>query len=156
LALTAIGRKTPMKKIRLSLDPILYHMEDRSGFASSHYIDLITGEVVSPDIDENITHEDVANEDRYFCVEPITSDEGYAIMQDFVAFVESDEIRDHLIDALERKKPFRNFKDAITEYPDIETRFYAYKDNRLKDILRDKLAEYGYELEEETIQPEDV
>jgi hypothetical protein len=145
-----------MKKIRLFLDPVLYYMEDRSGFASSHYIDLIKGEVVSPDVDDDITYEDVENSERYFCVEPITSDEGYEIMQDFVASIESDEIRDHLIDTLERKKPFRNFKDAITEYPDIETQFYEYKDNRLKDILRDQLAEYGYELEEETVQQGDV
>lgn len=145
-----------MKKIRLLLDPVLYYMEDTSGFASPHYIDLIKAEVVSPGVDDDITYEDVENEERYFCVEPITSDEGYEIMQDFVASVESDEIRDHLIDALERKKPFRNFKDAITEYPDIETTFYAYKDSRLKDILREQLAEYGYELEEENLQQEDV
>jgi hypothetical protein len=141
-----------MKKIRLFLDPVLYYMEDRSGFANSHYIDLIKGDVVSPDIDDDISYEDVENEERYFYIEPITSDEGYEIMQDFAASLEPDEIRDHLIDALERKKPFRNFKDAITEYPDIESKFYEYKDNRLKDILRNQLAEYGYELEEETFQ----
>ena len=139
-----------MKKIRLVLDAILYYMEDASAFANQHYIDLVEGEVVSPDLDDDIGYDDVENEERYFCIEPITSNEGYEIMQDFTASVESDEIRDHLIDALEQKKPFRNFKDTITKYPDIETRFHKYKDNRLKDILRNQLAEYGYELEEET------
>lgn len=141
-----------MKKIRLVLDSILYYMEDASAFANPHYIDLVEGEVVSPDLDDDTAREDVENEERYFCIEPITSNEGYEIMQDFVASVESDEIRDHLIDAIEQKKPFRNFKDTITEYPDIESRFHKYKDNRLKDILRNQLAEHGYELEEETFR----
>lgn len=144
-----------MKKIRLFLDPILYYMEDTSGFASAYYIDLEKGEVVSPDVDNDISYEDVENEKRYFGIQPITSDEGYEIMQDFAASVQSDEIRDHLIDALERKKPFRSFKDALTEYPDIESEFYGYKDRRLKDILKNQLTEYGYELEEETLPAEE-
>ena len=144
-----------MKKIKLFLDPILYYMEDSSGFASSHYIDLFKGKVVSPDVDDDISYEDVENEDRYFSIEPITSHEGYEIMQDFAASVESDEIRGHLFDVLERKKPFRNFKDTLADYPDIEKDFYEYKDNRLKEILRDQLAQCGYELEEETLQQTD-
>ncbi len=144
-----------MKKIKLFIDPILYYMEDSSGFASTHYIDLFKGDVVSPDVDDDVSYEDVENEDRYFYIEPITSHEGYEIMQDFAASVESDEIRGHLFDVLERKKPFRNFKDSLVDYPDIEKSFYEYKDNRLKEMLRDQLAERGYELEEETFQQAD-
>ena len=80
-----------MKKIKLFIDPVLYYMEDSSVFAGSHYIDLFEGEVISPDVDD-ISHEDVKNEDRYFYIEPITSHEGYEIMQDFAALEESDEI----------------------------------------------------------------
>jgi hypothetical protein len=135
-----------MKKIKLFIDPILYYMEDSSVFAGSHYIDLFEGEVISPDVDD-ISHEDVENKDRYFYIEPITSHEGYEIMQDFAALEESDEIRSRMFDVLERKKPFLNFKNAIADYPDIEKKFYEYKDNRLKEILKNRLAECGYELE---------
>lgn len=144
-----------MKKIELFLDPILYYMEDSSGFASSCYIDLLKGEVVLPDIDEDISDEDAENEDRYFYVEPIASHESYEIMQDFAASVESDEIRNQMFDALERKKPFFNFKSTLADYPDIQKKFFEYKDNRLKEILRDRLAEFGYGLEEKTIQKSD-
>jgi hypothetical protein len=135
-----------MKKIKLFIDPILYCMEDSSVFAGAHYIDLIKGEVISPDVGD-ISREDVENEDRYFYIEPITSHEGYEIMQDFAVLEESDEIRGHMFDALERKKPFLNFKNALADYPDIEKKFYEYKNNRLKEILKDRLAECGYELE---------
>ncbi len=135
-----------MKKIKLFIDPILYYMEDSSVFAGSHYIDLFEGEVVSPDVGD-ISHEDVESEDRYFYIEPITSNEGYEIMQDFAVLEESDEIRSRMFDVLERKKPFLNFKNVLTDYPDIEKKFYEYKSNRLKEILKDRLAECGYELE---------
>ena len=141
-----------MKNVKLFLDSILYYMEDSSGFASSCYIDLLKGEVVLPDVDEDISDEDAENEDRYFHVEPIESHEGYEIMQDFAASVESDEIRNQMFDALERKKPFFNFKSTLADYPDIQKKFFEYKDNRLKEILRDRLAECGYELEEKTIE----
>ena len=124
-------------------------MEDSSGFASSHYIDLIKGEVVSPDADEDIDLEDVEDDDRYFLIEPIPSHKGYEIMQDFAVAEESDEIRGHLFDALERKKPFRNFKNTLEAYPDVQKRFHAYKDSRLKEILKDRLEECGYYLEED-------
>jgi len=140
-----------MKKINLFLDPILYYMEDSSGFATPHYIDLQKEEVVSPDFDDGISHEDVEDEGRYLLIEPITSHEGYEIMQDFAESEDSDEIRALLIDALDRKKPFRNFKNAIAEYPDTQKNFHTYKDNRLKEILKDQLAERGYEFEEETL-----
>ena len=141
-----------MKKIRLFLDPILYYMEDNSGFSSPHYIDLLKEEVVSPDMDDSTSEEDLENEDRYLAIEPITSDEGYAIMQDFAALQESDEIRDHLFSALERKKPFLNFKEALADYPDTEKKFYEYKGNRLKKLLKRQLADREYELKEETFQ----
>jgi hypothetical protein len=144
-----------MKKIRVFLDPILYHMEDSSGFANSQYIDLLEGEVVSPDVSDDIDYEDVEDDDRYFYIEPITSEEGYEIMQDFAASEESDEIRNQLFDALERKKPFLNFKEALRDYPDREKAFYEYKDNRLKELLKKRLAECGYELEKETLQEAD-
>ncbi|MBW1841943.1 MAG: hypothetical protein JRI75_09140 [Deltaproteobacteria bacterium] len=139
-----------MKKIKLFLNPILYYMEDSSGFASPHYINFQNGEIVSPDFDDGISHEDVKDEERYLRIEPITSHEGYGIMQDFAVAEDSDEIRALLFDALERKKPFHNFKNAIAEYPDTQKKFYAYKDRRLKEIFRDQLAERGYEVAEET------
>jgi len=141
-----------MKKIKLFIDPILYYMEDSSGFASSCYIDLLNGEVVLPDVHEDVGDEVAENDDRYFFIEPIASHEGYEIMQDFAASLESDEIRNEMFDALEGKKPFFNFKNTLADYPDIQKKFFEYKDNRLKEILKDRLAEHGYELEEKTIK----
>ena len=137
-----------MKKIKMNMDPILYLMEDASDFASTYYIDLETGDVVSPDVDDHIGFDIYKQNDRYFFLEPITSHDGYEIMQDFASALESDEIRDLLYDALEKKKPFRNFKNILADFAEIEKRFYEYKGNRLKVILKNRLEAIGYELEE--------
>lgn len=70
-------------------------------------------------------------------------------MHDFVGTIEADEIRERLYRVLDGPKPFRNFKDALYEYPEIETRFYEYKEERLKENLKEQLARAGYELEED-------
>lgn len=138
-----------MKKIKLFLDPILFYMEDTSGFAVTHYIDLTTGEVVSPDLDDDISDEDVKDGKRYFFISPIGSHEGYGIMKDFVGTIESEEIQNRLYEALERRKPFRSFKNAVSEYPDMDKLFYEYKGNRLINMLKERLAGIGYEVEED-------
>ena len=142
-----------MKKITLFLDPVLYYLEDSSGFASPHYIDLHNGDVVAPELEDAIGFEDVEGGNRYFRIEPITSHESYEIMQDFAAAQESDEVRGNLFDALERKKPFRNFKNTLADYPGVQEKFYKYKDARLTEILRIRLEERGYELEEAPLRP---
>lgn len=138
-----------MKKIKLFLDPILFVMEDESGLGGSHYIDLQTGDIVSPDLEDDVSYEDVEDEERYFCIEPVDSHEGYEIMEDFVGTIELEEIRDRLSEVLDRPKPFRNFKEALYDYTEIQKGFYEYKENRLKEILKEQLSEIGYEIEED-------
>lgn len=137
-----------MKKIKMYLDPILYLMEDASEFASRYYIDLEKGDVISPDIDDDIRFDLVEQDARYFYLEPLTSHQGYDIMQDFASSQASEDIRDLLYDALEKKKPFRNFKNTLADFTDIEKQFYEYKNSRLKEILKKRLEEIGYALEE--------
>ena len=137
-----------MKKIKIFLDPVLYIMEDTSVFSGYHYVDLTNGEIISPDSDDAVNNEDLEDSERYFPIEPITSHDSFEIMQNFAEELDSDEIRDYLFDALSKKKPFRKFKDALIDYPDIEKNFYEYKDNILKEIFKNRLFEYGYELDE--------
>jgi hypothetical protein len=70
-------------------------------------------------------------------------------MEDFVGTIELEEIRDRLSEVLDRPKPFRNFKEALYDYPEIQKGFYEYKENRLKEILKEQLSEIGYEIEED-------
>ena len=84
-----------------------------------YYLDLQTGQVIL-DLDEAITGEpgidwdDEENEERYIDIPKITSNEAYFVMTQFAKRTELDpEMK--LINALNRQKPFRRFKDVLYE-----------------------------------------
>lgn len=140
-----------MKSIKLFLDPILYYMEDSSEFANAYYIDLTKEKIISPEFDQRFRQEDLQVKNRFFRIEPITSKEGYEIMQDFASSLESEETKNALFEILEQKKPFWNFRKALRDNKRMEKRFREFKDNVLKEILKKRLAEIGYELEEKSV-----
>jgi hypothetical protein len=84
-----------------------------------YYLDLQTGQVIL-DLDEaysgepGIDWDDEENEERYLHVPKINSDTGYYVMVQFAKRTESDpEMK--LFDALDGRKPFRRFKDVLSE-----------------------------------------
>jgi hypothetical protein len=135
-----------MKKIKPPIDTVLIIMEDQSEFGGSHYIDLETGEIVSPEMEDHINYDDVQDEDRFFYIATMNSHEAYEIMRDFVLEIPSDETRKKMKDVLDRPGPFNNFRDALQQDPELRERFYQFKEDRLTNLLRRRLQEIGYEL----------
>ncbi|TFE24720.1 UPF0158 family protein [Cohnella luojiensis] len=88
-------------------------------FEHPYFLDLQTGEVIL-DMDEiytgepSIDWEDEENEDRYVDVPKIDSNEAYYVMMKFAKQTDSDP-KMKLFDALEGHKPFRRFKDTLTQ-----------------------------------------
>ncbi len=88
-------------------------------FEHPYFLDLQTGEVIL-DLDESYTGEpgidweDEENEDRYTDVRKIDSDEAYSVRMKFAQQTDSDP-KMKLFDALEGHKPFRRFKDVLSE-----------------------------------------
>src|SRR4030043_372779 len=85
------------------------------------YINKETGEIKtvlnfeSWQTDDKEPWEDVLNEldenwDKYFEIERMESHESFKIMADVTETVDHPELRDKLINALNRKHPFQNFK----------------------------------------------
>lgn len=90
-----------------------------NNFEHPYFLDLQTGEVVL-DLDEMYTGEpgidwdDEENEDRYVDIPKIDSSEAFDVMMRFAKHTESDPELE-LFDALEGRKPFRRFKDTLSE-----------------------------------------
>ncbi|TJY72578.1 hypothetical protein E4J89_02610 [Arthrobacter sp. CAU 1506] len=57
---------------------------------------------------------------------------GYRDMEDFIATVEDEHVRATLIRALERPRPFRHFKDAVYNYPDVGRAWSDFHDQRMR------------------------
>jgi hypothetical protein len=73
-------------------------------------------------------------------VEPIRSQDSFSIMADFAEqMTGNNRLQIRLIDALNRKHPFRNFKFIIDNSGDYRQQWFAYRDSRLMEFVRERL-----------------
>lgn len=61
-------------------------------------------------------------------IEPIESHEAYQDMERFISTVADSTCRDQLIHAIDRSKPFRHFKDALYDLPEIQKQWHTFHD----------------------------
>jgi len=86
------------------------------------------------------------NPERFIAVDRIESHESFRIMEDFVDEVKSETVRRRLMRALTgRRKPFRAFKSALEEFPEVRQQWFAYQEEREFAMARDWLAANGIE-----------
>jgi hypothetical protein len=68
-------------------------------------------------------------------------------MEDFVDSLGDTEAASRLIDALNRRKPFRQFKDALHEYTDLSDVWYAFERQELKRLAEEWCEGNGIKAE---------
>jgi hypothetical protein len=83
---------------------------------------------------------------RYLPVPSLGSHEGFRIMERFAASQDG-RVREALFDALDRRRPFRSFKDALMAFPDVRERWFAYHEERLREEALAWLESEGIDAE---------
>jgi GNAT superfamily N-acetyltransferase len=108
------------------IDDILFSMEDQNG---EFLLDTREGMIVLTDeISGNLDEEE-----RYIGLPEWDSANGYQLMEHFAAALRNPVARDELNAALNRGKGvFRAFKDILGRYPEIEKRWFAYKEREMR------------------------
>jgi uncharacterized protein UPF0158 len=117
------------------------------------YINIQTGEhlTIPKEYDsfeaDGAFDEDVAkvekNKELYLKIEPPKSGEAHRIMQEF-AYSLPDQIyhlKGKLIEALDNRKPFRNFKFIIDNSGEYREKWFAFREQQLIKFLKNHLAE---------------
>src|SRR5262245_48102329 len=66
-------------------------------------------------------------------IDPISSHASFRWMEDFIESVHSIPLQTALRRALRNKKPFRGFKDALTEYPRERERWFKFEAQKLTE-----------------------
>jgi hypothetical protein len=61
-------------------------------------------------------------------------------MERFIDTVEDPDLRDRLWNAIRGRGAFRYFRDVVAERPEVEERWFEFKDQRLQQRVRDWLA----------------
>ncbi len=131
---------------------------DDSSYEHRYYLDVQTGEVLffSDYCDENADLEQEISEDesgRYLALETGSSEEGFGDMAAFIEAIAPGSLRDRLCSALERKKPFRHFNDALESCPGERERWFRFKDGRLRERVIRWARQQGLELRERKDNP---
>src|SRR5450759_4569893 len=106
-----------MPKLKINRDDFVLALTSRFELSDSNsYLDTETGEILlTGDGVEEETPEDIDDNPRYLCIEPIEAHESFLIMEAFVASVSDTKAAARLADALSRPKPFRRFQDALQD-----------------------------------------
>jgi GNAT superfamily N-acetyltransferase len=114
------------------IDDILFSMEDQNG---EFLLDTQGGMIVPGD---EIPDNPDEKEERYIDLPEWDSASGYQLMEHFTAALRNPVARNELNTALNRGRGvFRAFKDILGYYPEIEKRWFTYKEREMKrSIIR--------------------
>lgn len=128
-------------------------LEDHSGMVYS-YLDKHTGEIIrisemfETEEEKLETYEKIESEpDRWVQIDPMSSRDGFRIMERFVAGLPEGEDRRTLERALSYKKPFSNFRQAMQEMPALRDQWFKFHDTELRKAAEEWLKAEGIEAE---------
>ncbi len=144
------------KEIKIDSEDLINAFEDHSD-SFEYFLDLENGNVVvfpkdssedefeeEPAESEGYNREIVENNPgRFIYVDPIESNESFEIMEDFTSTLSDDVIKDKLISALSKRKPFRHFKDALYDFPAVQKEWYKFHEEEMEKIAYEWLEAYN-------------
>jgi hypothetical protein len=118
-----------------------YYLDLESGAVEAYIEGKFRGEEV--DIDDVLDEEP----DRYLFIEGVPSARGYKVMEKFIEDVAPLPAKTPLWRAIEGKKPFRQFKDALLELGDLKEAYAKFEKDIYTRFAQDWLKSEGIAAE---------
>ena len=126
----------------------VYHIDTKKSELIYYNNDIGEPEGVKEKLDS------CSDDDRYLYIPPRLPKHNFYVMEMFAYTIEDFDIAEKFHAALERKKPFRNFKELLHEYPKLREKWFEYKHNTIKNETINWLCEHDIELENHHLIPE--
>ncbi|OQB98663.1 MAG: hypothetical protein BWX80_03939 [Candidatus Hydrogenedentes bacterium ADurb.Bin101] len=139
-----------MDTSKLDMEEITAALEDHSGMAI-YYLDREIGNVMPLaeydhiDGDEALREQIDENPSRYIMIDPIPSRDSFRFMEEFVESLPDGEDKRILERALEWRKPFSNFKNALYDMPEIRERWFVFKNECMRRYILEWIKDIGEE-----------
>ena len=125
---------------------------DELDFGMRCFYNLKTGEIMTiPDYDsmfyadkeswEEESKELDANWDDYFEFDDFDSHESFQIMEDFTESIDDARLQDRLVAALNKPKPFKNFKQQIDYSGGYREQWFDYKKECYIRKIKEQIAD---------------
>jgi hypothetical protein len=146
-------------KLNINLEELVDAYED-SSLINIYYIDTKKNELIyyndalGEPVEVRKKLDSYSDNDRYLYIPPRLSQDEFFIMKSFVYTIKDFNVAEKFHNALERKKPFKNFKSLMYEYPNLSKKWFEYKYNTIKNETIDWLCENNIELENQQLIPE--
>ncbi len=142
-----------MNHLKIDVEELIMALESHDD-GGAFFLDLRTGEVLMVIQDEGVSEgndelrEQInADLDRYRRIDPLPSSVGYKVMADFVETVLDSEAARRLADALQKRHPFRRFKDALYDYPELREEWFRFHKQQLTQLAGEWLEDEGIEAD---------
>lgn len=132
--------------LTIDLEELIWALNSRDPLGqSSHWLNLESGMVQSligvDALDE--ADEDPRDDDRWLFIEPIESSEVFRVMEAFVDQCGDDRLARTLGQAIQQRKPFRRFKDALAAHPAQREAWFAFERQAMEAIARRWCEDHG-------------
>lgn len=156
-----------IKKLKINLNELAFAMEMGENMERSGYLDTETGGIIDmPDdvmrgVEDGDTDSILVDWDdelaetagkilsdeknRFLPIPRRESREGYEIMASFADSVDNKGLREKLAVALDGKGAFRRFRNVLNDHPDELEKWYAFKDDWMREEAIKWLLENGIE-----------
>jgi len=80
------------------------------------------------------------HKEDFIKIEKPDSHTSYKFMEAFIETITDDRIAERLSDAISFAKPFRNFKDILARYPDVQKEWYAFKNKKYIEYIKSEIV----------------
>ncbi|PWR72616.1 UPF0158 family protein [Methanospirillum lacunae] len=143
--------------VHLSIDDVAEAL-DNCTYDTRYILDLEKQEIIelsenmiSDDEIQDVFEEIDEDETGRYIPFPIRTDsrDGYADMQLFIETIEDQLIRNEAVQTITGSGAFRRFKDFIRFYPELEKRWFTWKDERASLRALEWLEEEGLILKKD-------
>jgi hypothetical protein len=139
-----------MTSLKINLDDITQALTTHFDMIEGgFYLDTETGDILlsTEGVDEDDLPEDLEDNPRYLLIDPLASHESFQIMEDFVDSLGDTKEAGRLEEALNRRKPFRQFKDTLHERTGLSDAWYAFEQKGLKRLAEEWCEDNGIKVE---------
>ena len=90
---------------------------------------------------EDVMNKVKKNHKDYLRLEPMRSFEAYKVMEGFIDNISDIPTHNKFIDAISRKKPFRQFDDMLSYYPDLREQWFVYKLENYIEFVKEHIGD---------------
>jgi hypothetical protein len=96
-----------------------------------------------PDMDSEVwsaDNEEIENNlDDYLEIDSMDSRDSFRVMADFIDTVDNQNLKEKLVESLDRPKPFQNFKLTIDRSGEYRDKWFKFKEEKLMDWVENQI-----------------